>query len=81
MDSYELFHLAEESIERVRRIRHMKFGILPIREQVREIVSETVVRGADFLVRVVPMFPIVLESFFFQEILPFLKPFFEQFPE
>lgn len=75
MDSEELFHLAEESIKTVSGIRHPKFWVSLKREQIREIDFQTVIGGADLLVRVVPVFSIAFERLLFQELLPFFGPF------
>ena len=52
-----------------------------IGEQVWEIVFQTVVCGTDLLVRVVPVLPVALEGFLFQEILPPSEPVIEEFFE
>lgn len=81
MDSEELFHLTEESIQRIRRVRYAEFGILPEREQVREIAFQTVICGTDLLVRVVPVLPVALEGLLLEEIFPSREPFIEQYSE
>ena len=55
----------------------MKFGIPLKGEQVRKIVSETVIRGSDLLVRVVEMFSVIGIRPFFQKILPSKEPLLE----
>lgn len=81
MDPEEFFHLAEKSIQRIRRVRHMEHGIPLKGEQVWQIVFQTVICGTDLLVRVVKMFSVIGIRPFFQEIFPFRKPFSQQFRE
>lgn len=56
----------------------MKLGIFLKSEQVREIVFQTVVRGTDLLVGIVPVLPVALGSLLLQEIFPPFEPFIQE---
>jgi len=81
MDPEELFHLAEESVERIGRIRHIESGIFLKGEQVRKVVPKTVIRGPDLLVRVVEMLPVLIEGLLGKKVLPFRIPLVEELSE
>lgn len=81
MDTEEFFHLTEESIQCIRRVRYPELGIFLISEQIWEIVFQTVACGSDSFVRVVEMFSITGIRPFLQEMLPLHEPLIEEFFE
>lgn len=78
MDPEELFQLAEESVQGIGRIRDIKLGMTLICKEIREICPKAPVCRTYPFVRVVKMFPVLVEGLLGEKVLPFHMPLIKE---